>query len=191
MKGLASGLLRCFLVAALAIGASPPALAETQGLPSSAPVLGQPVEGRVIHVADGDTVTVLTEAKAEVRVRLAGIDAPEVAHRSESSSPQTQPYGDASRRALRALAHGRQVTMTCRSKDRYGRFVCVLQLDGADVGEQQIKAGMAWHFVRYAADQPQAERDAYANAEREARHARRGLWADTAPTPPWDWRRSH
>lgn len=192
MQGVPSTLCRWLLAAALGVGAATALPGNTRAAPSPPPpALGAAIGGRVIHVADGDTVTVLTDAKTEVRVRLAGIDAPEVAHRSESSGSASQAYGDASRRALRGLVHGRQVEMTCRSKDRYGRFVCILRLDGGDVGEQQIRAGMAWHFLRYAADQPSAERDRYAAAEREARAARRGLWADAAPVPPWEWRRSH
>jgi endonuclease YncB( thermonuclease family) len=146
---------------------------------------------KVIHVADGDTVTVLTAAKTERRVRLAAIDAPEVAHRSESSGRTSQPYGDASRRALREVANGQQADLDCRNTDRFGRGVCVLRIDGRDVGEQQIRVGLAWHFTRFAAEQPPAERAAYAAAEREARAARRGLWRDADPVPPWDWRKTN
>ncbi|MDZ7654029.1 MAG: thermonuclease family protein [Burkholderiaceae bacterium] len=70
----------------------------------------------------------------------------------------------------------------------HGREVCKVYVDGLDVGLEQILRGMAWHFKRYEAEQPPQDRRAYGDAEVEARSARRGLWRDAQPVPPWEWR---
>lgn len=143
--------------------------------------LATTLAGRVIHVADGDTITILDGQRTEHRVRLAGIDAPEKA----------QPYGDASRRALRDIVHGATVNADCPKTDPYGRLVCTVRFDGRDINLAQVESGMAWWFRRYASEQPPAERTAYEHAEQQARTARRGLWADPQPIPPWEWRKTH
>lgn len=132
----------------------------------------------MVAVADGDTITVLTAARERERIRLAGIDAPE----------SKQAFGGAAKRNLSALVFGAEVRIEYAKRDRYGRIVGRVLRDGRDAGLAQIEAGLAWHYVRYAAEQPYAERDAYAGAERAARTARRGLWRDAAPLAPWDWR---
>lgn len=134
--------------------------------------------GKVIAIADGDTLTILDEDKQQYRIRLAGIDAPE----------RAQPFGDASRRNLSELAYGRLVAADCPKVDRYKRLVCVVRVDGSDVSFAQIKAGLAWHYKKYANEQSHGDREAYSDAEIEARVARRGLWAETATIPPWEWR---
>lgn len=77
-----------------------------------------------------------------------------------------------------------------QEKDRYGRTLGRVNLDGRDIGLQMVQAGMAWHFKRYESSQPPDERVAYANAEVEARKTKTGLWTDEAPVPPWDYRKS-
>jgi endonuclease YncB( thermonuclease family) len=136
------------------------------------------LRGRVVAVADGDTITVLTPAQQRERVRLAAIDAPE----------SKQAFGGAAKRGLSALVFGADVRVEYSKRDRYGRIVGRVLRDGRDAGLAQIEAGLAWHYARYAAEQPGAERSAYAQAERAARAARRGLWAEAAPVAPWDWR---
>ncbi len=137
--------------------------------------------GRVVAVADGDTITILDGDRKQHRVRLDGIDAPE----------RAQPFGDRSRQNLRELAHGRDAVAHCPKVDKYGRLVCRVTVDGADVGLELIRRGLAWHFVRYAHEQTEADRRAYAAVEVEAREFQRGLWRDAAPISPWDWRDSH
>ena len=134
--------------------------------------------GKVVGISDGDTLTLLDEDKQQHRIRLAGIDAPE----------RAQPYGEASRRNLSELAYGRLVAADCPKVDRYKRLVCVVRVDGSDVSLAQIKAGLAWHYKKYANEQSPDDREAYSNAEIEVRMDGRGLWAETAPLPPWEWR---
>ncbi len=88
----------------------------------------------VVHVADGDTITVLDAGKVQHKVRLAGIDAPEKA----------QPFGQRSRESLEDLVAGRTVIVETHKKDRYGRYVGKVILNSRDVNLEQIRRGMAW-----------------------------------------------
>lgn len=136
--------------------------------------------GRVVGVADGDTLTLLDGARRQHRIRLDGIDAPE----------RTQPFGQRARQSLAALAHGRDAQAECPKADRYGRAVCRVVVDGVDLGLEQVRRGLAWHYVRYAHEQRPEVRAEYARAERHARSDGSGLWSTPAPTPPWDYRRA-
>jgi endonuclease YncB( thermonuclease family) len=130
--------------------------------------------GRVVVVADGDTVTVLVD-RTQVRVRLEGIDAPE----------RGQPFGEASRRSLASLVAARTVEVREHGRDGYGRVLGVVRADGIDANAEQVRRGYAWVFRRYS-------HDAHLLAlEDEARVARRGLWRDPEPVPPWVWRDQH
>ncbi len=122
--------------------------------------------------------TLLDADKKQHRVRLDGIDAPE----------SGQPFGNRSKQSLSDLAYGRDAQAYCPKVDRYGRRVCKVLVDGVDVGLEQIRRGMAWHFKRYKREQSDRNRLAYAAAENEAWAERRGLWADADPVAPWDWR---
>lgn len=136
------------------------------------------IEGRVVGVADGDTITVLTAAREQVKVRLEGIDAPEKA----------QPYGQASKQSLSQLVFGRQVRLECEKTDRFRRKLCRVFQGHLDVNREQIARGMAWHFDRYAEEQPEHERLADEQAEMGARGRGAGLFADPRAVAPWDWR---
>jgi endonuclease YncB( thermonuclease family) len=113
------------------------------------------------------------------KVRIAGIDAPE----------NKQPFGTASKDNLSRLVFKRDVEARCYKRDRYGREVCRVYQGFADVGLEQVRAGMAWHFKEYAHEQPTQERLVYRDEEGAAKAAKRGLWADAKPVPPWEWRR--
>lgn len=139
----------------------------------------QTLEGRVVGVADGDTITVLSVGNRQTRVRLQGIDAPE----------SEQAFGQVSKRNLSELVFKRQVVVEYEKTDRYGRTLGKVLADGRDVNLLQVKAGLAWHYKYYQDEQSPADRRLYADAETEARDARRGLWADPGPIPPWDYRR--
>ena len=136
------------------------------------------IEGRIVGITDGDTVTLLDNDRRQHKVRLDGIDAPEKA----------QPFGNASKRHLSDLAFNRDAVAECSKTDRYGREVCRVLVGGVDVCLAQIQAGMGWHFKRYAKEQTRLHREQYAGAEVEARAERRGLWVDRAPVAPWEWR---
>src|SRR5574341_309681 len=130
------------------------------------------IQGRVVSVHDGDTLTVLIERR-QVRVRLIDIDAPEL----------RQPFGTRSRQSLSSLCFGKVAMLDVRGQDRYNRTLALVTCAGADVNAEQVRRGYAWTFVRYA----RADSPLFA-IEREARTARRGLWQDPAPVAPWDWR---
>jgi micrococcal nuclease len=86
--------------------------------------------------------------------------------------------------------YNRQVTVEWNKRDRYGRTVGVVLVDGHDVNLEQVRAGMAWWYRQYAKEQTPSDRQLYELAENDARAAKRGLWADNEPVPPWEWRRS-
>ncbi len=132
---------------------------------------------RVVSVADGDTITVLKD-DAKVKIRLAGIDAPE----------SQQAYGQASKKHLSDLVYDRDVTLDCGKMDKYKREVCVVMIDGNDANLAQIEAGLAWWYRKYQNEQKSQQRADYEAAEGSAKAARRGLWADADLVPPWEWR---
>jgi endonuclease YncB( thermonuclease family) len=137
------------------------------------------VEGRVVAVQDGDTVTILDAARVQHRVRIAGIDAPE----------KSQAYGEASKQSLARLVHGRHVEARCPKRDRFGREVCSVFLGTRDVGLEQVRGGYAWWYREYAREQTPDDRATYEAAETDARESRRGLWKDPTPQPPSAFRR--
>lgn len=139
--------------------------------------------GRIVKVADGDTVT-LRAPGGQRRIRLDSIDAPEAEH---GAAQPGQPYAQAARRHLADLVAGKTLTAQCYEQDRYGRDVCALILpDGRSVNRLQVKAGYAWAYTArrggYLRDQ------AMPDLQRQARAARRGLWAGRNAVQPWRWR---
>lgn len=137
------------------------------------------IQGRVVGVADGDTITVLDSSNRQHRIRLAGIDAPEKA----------QAFGQRSKQSLSSMVYGKQVSVDWDKRDRYDRIIGRVSAQAGDVNLAQVRAGLAWHYKHYAGDQPAADRVSYARAESTARMEGRGLWADPSPVPPWEWRR--
>ncbi|MFH1816702.1 MAG: thermonuclease family protein [Pseudomonadota bacterium] len=151
----------------LAWAAAPPAHAET-------------MRGVVIVVVDGDTVLFKpdhahTSGRAFLKVRLAGIDAPET----------DQPYGDAATRELAARVLNRRVAVTSVATDVYGRTIAHIHVAGHEVGTELVQSGFAWAATR---SRRAAE---LTKAQRQARLDQRGLWQGAAPVPPWEWRRTH
>ena len=154
----------CLLVAAWAIAS--PALADT-------------LRGVVIVVIDGDTVLFKPDhygarSRAFLKIRLADIDAPE----------KNQPYGAAATRALTALVLNQEVEIDTVATDAYGRTIAHIQKGGVQINAELVRLGLAWASTRY-------RRNAgLVDAQDEAHRAHRGLWAATAPMPPWVWRRA-
>lgn len=132
------------------------------------------LELRVVGVHDGDTLTGLSSDKEQVKVRLDAIDAPELG----------QAFGQTSKKALSDKVFGRQVVVLRKTIDRYGRTIGHVLVDGRDVNLEMLEEGMAWHYKHF-------DRNArLSDAEASARAARKGLWGDAEPVPPWDWRQS-
>jgi micrococcal nuclease len=127
--------------------------------------------GKVVKIADGDTVTILVGGN-QVRVRLFGIDAPE----------RGQDYSRKSREALADLVFEKEVRVVVKDKDRYGRTVGDIYVGSAFVNEKMVQDGWAWDYARYSHSRH------YAELEWEARQAKKGLWAGNRPVPPWEFR---
>jgi endonuclease YncB( thermonuclease family) len=135
--------------------------------------------GRVVGVTDGDTVTILDTSNNKIKIRLMGIDAPE----------RSQAFGARSKKSLSELVFNKQVTIEYFKQDKYGRTIGKILENGRDINLEQIKVGMAWHYKRYQKEQSVDDRSFYAEAEELARTKRIGLWLDSNPMPPWDWRK--
>ena len=141
-------------------------------LTGSAAYAGYDCRGRVIRIADGDTITMLCEGKS-VKVRIFGVDSPE----------RAQPYGMDAREFTYGQVYGEYVELEIKDKDKYGRTVGIIRYgDGKVLNEELLKAGFGWHYKKYSDD---AE---YARMEIEARENHRGLWQDPDPMAPWDYR---
>ena len=133
--------------------------------------------GKVVSVSDGDTLRVLVDEQ-QIKIRLGGIDAPE----------SDQPFGQASKRYLADAVAGQTVIVEFEKKDRYGRVIGKVLLDGADMNLRQVEAGYAWWYEYYKRDQSEADQRAYSAAEQQARDSGIGLWSEPAPINPYDWR---
>lgn len=166
------------LLAALVLAVAGPALAE----------------GRrclVVGVSDGDTIKARCGEPRnyeQIRVRLAGIDAPE----------RRQAFGERARQHLAGLVFQRWAALECGKVDRYGRSVCLVRVAPAsrpvgapalDVGLSMVSAGMAWWYRAYSREQAPEDRSRYEAAELAAQAQRAGLWTNPDPVPPWEWRR--
>ncbi len=136
--------------------------------------------GRVISIADGDTLTVLDHLQVQHKIRLVGIDAPE----------KRQPFGSGSKSSLASLCFGKTATVDWEKRDRYQRIVGKVWCDNQDAGLAQIGKGMAWWYEAYAKEQEATDQHLYSQAQMRARSERVGLWQDGNPTPPWTWRRA-
>lgn len=135
--------------------------------------------GVVVGVSDGDTITVLDTDKAQHKVRLTGIDAPE----------KKQAFGMQSKKSLSDLVINKNVSVQSDKKDRYGRELGKILMGDVDINLEQIKSGMAWHYKKYEGTQSLEDRVNYGYAEGMARAMKRGLWSDDKQIPPWGWRK--
>jgi len=149
---------------------------------------GEEFTAKVIEVLDGDTVLVVRPGGL-LKVRLAEIDAPEVAHAGMGGQPpnsqKAQAFGADSAQSLSGMVMGKQVKFTSQTMDQYGRMVAHLSIDGLDVNAEQIRRGMAWEYSNFHSNK------ALIALQNEAKQALRGLWAQSDPMPPWEWRKLH
>jgi endonuclease YncB( thermonuclease family) len=144
----------------------------SQRLPDTDVARSQEVQAKVTFVPDGDSLVVVVDGREE-RVRLLGIDAPE----------KGQPFANRSRELTRSLCAAKTITLVPHERDKYGRILAEAFVGGVNVGHQLVTAGLAWSYH---------EEDAGLEAiESDARAARRGLWSQPDPVPPWQWRQSH
>jgi endonuclease YncB( thermonuclease family) len=137
------------------------------------------IEGLVVGVSDGDTITVLDQQKNTYKIRLQGIDAPE----------KKQAFGEKSKQSLHDLVHGKQVRIEYDKEDKYGRIVGKITLDDLDICLQQLVLGMAWHYKKYQNEQSVPDRVVYNDAELKSKSLKLGLWAEETPMPPWEFRK--
>ncbi|WP_295514958.1 thermonuclease family protein [uncultured Pseudomonas sp.] len=134
------------------------------------------ITGKVVGISDGDTLTLLTADKRQVKVRLAEIDTPE----------RAQPYGTRAQQQLSALAFGKQAELQVQDTDRYGRTVARVIVNGQDVNREMVREGAAWVYRAYNRDKSLLAVEADAQAQK------RGLWAlpEAERVAPWDWRKA-
>lgn len=146
---------------------------------SSSQVFAALLQGRVIGVSDGDTVTVLDGSNTQFKIRLAGIDAPE----------KKQSFGQVSKQSLSELVYNKSVQVDWSKKDRYRRLVGKVLVNGLDANLEQVKRGLAWHYSKYKKEQVFEDRLMYLHAQRDATDTKIGLWVEPNPVAPWIWRR--
>ena len=130
-------------------------------------------EAKCVKVYDGDTIEVMAGGPSSLRIRLHAIDAPE----------KGQPFSNVARKRTRELTEGKRVRVEVRDRDQYDRLVARIYVDGTDLSEQLIRESGSVDLT------PTYAELALGGAQREARRARRGLWQEPDPEPPWEFRR--
>lgn len=131
------------------------------------------MSGKVISVADGDTMTILTGNNRKIKIRLQGIDAPE----------KGQDFGNKAKDYLNKLCYGKKVTVKKGKKDMYGRLLTTVYVDGRNVNEEMVRRGLAWHYKHFSND----TRLEY--LERMARKEKLNIWSKKNPVPPYEYRK--
>lgn len=143
---------------------------------------GRIIEGMVKAVYDGDTVLLATREESRLKVRLYGIDAPE----TRKPDKPGQPYGEVAKRTLMYKIMGRRVTAEIMDIDQYKRAVAIIRYDGKDINREMVAEGMAWAYRQYLQGGPYESE--YSNREAWAHSHRAGLWRESHPQPPWEFR---
>lgn len=129
------------------------------------------ITGKVIAVSDGDTIKILVD-KTTYKIRLNGVDCPE----------KNQDYGQKAKQFTSDMVYDKVVTADVKDKDRYGRYVADVIIDDTTLNKELVRNGFAWHYKQYSNDEE------LSTLEDEARGSQVGLWADSEPIPPWDFR---
>lgn len=132
-------------------------------------------KAKVVRVIDGDTIELLDTRKQKHRIRFWGIDAPE--------TTTNQPFGKKAKEILATKIAGKEIKATIKDKDKYGRTIAKIELNGEDINKFMVASGLAWAYTYYT--------DAYKNDEKKAREAKIGLWVDKNPIEPYEWRKKH
>lgn len=126
---------------------------------------------KVIGISGGDTLTLLVDNQP-LKIKLANIEAPE----------KEQAFGKHSKQSLSELCWGKDASYKEQDIDRHGRIVAVVKCDGVEASSAQVERGMAWVYPKFSKDLT------LPGLEAIARRDRRGLWFDTEPVPPWEFR---
>jgi endonuclease YncB( thermonuclease family) len=134
--------------------------------------------GKVIAIADGDTITILAD-NTPYKIRLSGIDAPE----------KRQAFGNQSKQSLADIVFQKTVIVNFNKLDKYNRIVGKVTFDDTDINLEQIKRGLAWHYEKYASEQDVEDQSIYADEEYLAQVDKKGLWTELNPIPPWKFRK--
>lgn len=132
------------------------------------------LKGKVILVADGDTFTMLVYGGKKVKVRLYGIDCPEM----------DQAFGDAAKKFLvvQFRLHKDSARVVVKNTDRYGRKVGIAFTGKTNINEVLLEKGLAWHYTKFD------QNPSWARLEREAKVLDWFIWSEDNPIPPWEWR---
>ncbi len=132
------------------------------------------LNGTVVGISDGDTITVLDKTSKEHKVRLMGIDAPE----------KSQSFGNEAKQTLSNYIYKKEVTVEFKKYDKYNRIVGKVTLEGQDICLEMIHDGMAWHYTEYEKEQSKTDRELYREAETKARAMKVGLWKEASSLAP-------
>ncbi|MFT5729257.1 MAG: micrococcal nuclease [Desulforhopalus sp.] len=143
---------------------------------ASFPLQSYALTGKVVSVADGDTITILDSSNKQHKIRLYGIDTPE----------KKQTFGKAAKKYTSRLTYKKLATVKVYDTDRYGRTVGVVKVGGTNVNESLIKAGLAWQYKKYFKEKFCRS---WLQLEKKAKASSIGLWKDKDPVPPWQWRK--
>ena len=130
-------------------------------------------QAKVVGIKDGDTFKVLYN-NSEITIRLNHIDCPE----------KNQPYGKNAKWKASDLCFGKMVKIVSNGKkDRYKRLIAEVYCNNININKELVKNGLAWHFKKYSSDND------YAKLEIQARKLKVGLWQQSNPIAPWNWRK--
>ncbi|WP_262733864.1 thermonuclease family protein [Gaetbulibacter sp. NE] len=140
----------------------------------SAFLSAQTLTGRVVAITDGDTFKLLTKDSTLIRVRVANIDCPE----------SKQPFSQRAKQFTSSAVFDKQVEIKIIKNDRYGRAIAYVLYNDKNLSEELLKAGLAWHFVKYSND------ESLQSLEDKAKQDKIGLWIDSKAMAPWEWRSS-
>ena len=139
------------------------------------------VNGVISRIIDADTVVLKSDQGINYKIRLLGIDAPEI----------NQVYGKEATIYLSNKVLGKNLRVLGENKDRYHRLLGKLILNDNDINLDLVKNGMAWHYKFYKKSQGKKDQLLYSNAEIYAKVNNLGLWAKKMPMPPWQWRKKN
>lgn len=146
------------------------------------------LEGLVVKVSDGDTITVYSSG-TKLKVRLYGIDAPEMVKKNRKNgqiSKQGQPYGEEAYRALDRKVYQQKVRLDTIDVDRYRRLVSMVWMVNRNINLEMMREGWAWAYRKYLDSAYASE---FLGEEEQTRKKRIGLWRQYIPQPPWEFRK--